>query len=115
MTTIIANQTDTTPSIIFNQTNNTITIKGKSIPFEPETFWPANIYQIKNIIKTNSLLKIEIDLEYVNSNSIQYLTKIASIENTDITWICDGFDDDMIELGETIEHISNTKFGYSMV
>lgn len=104
MTTTIAKQTESTPSIIFNPETNTITIKGKSIPFEPETFWPANIHQIKNIKKP---FTIEINLEYVNTNSIPYLAKIAAIENTRIIWICDQYDEDMIELGETIEYLSN--------
>lgn len=111
MTTII-NGTSTTPNITFNKTTNTITIKGKSIPFEPELFWPIYTHQFKTLSKTNKQLEIEIDLSYINANSIQYLVKIATIENTIITWICDEFDDDMIELGETLEYLSSTKFRY---
>ncbi len=104
MITTIAKQTESTPNIAFNSETNTLEIKGNAFPFEPELFWPANIHQIKNIEKS---FTIKINLEYVNTNSIPYLAKIAAIENTHIVWICDQYDEDMIELGETIEYLSN--------
>lgn len=103
--TFLTPSTQTTPSITYLE--GTLKIEGNAIPFEPELFWPVNIHQIKKLPISN----IEIDLKYLNSTSIHYILQILNINNISITWICNE-DDDMVELGEMLEDLSNNKFNY---
>lgn len=102
MKTTLTKQTDTTPTISYNSVNNLLTIKGKSIPFEPEMYWSLVKFQIKNL----KIDQIEVKLEYINTNSIPYLIEILNTTNGVVTWIYDESDDDMYELGKDLKMIT---------
>lgn len=107
MKTTISKETKTTPSVVFNHSNNTLTISGKSIPFEPELFWSLIINQIKNIKK---LKIIEFNLEYINTNSIPFIIKLIKTSEFDIHWMCDESDIDLCELGEILKTLTKNNF-----
>ena len=74
METIISEKTKTTPKVVYNQYSGEILIKGKSIPFDSDLFWSMVIHQIKNL--KDKVIKIKIDLHYINTNSIIYIYKL---------------------------------------
>lgn len=108
MKTTISEETKTTPSIVLDNINNTLTIKGKSIPFEPELFWSFIINQTKKYeIKT-----IEFKLDYVNTNSISYLVKLINSKQINVIWVYEDLDEDMYELGKDLKSLSDSLFEF---
>lgn len=111
METIISKQTETTPKVVYNEYNNEILIKGKSIPFDSDLFWSMVIHQIKNLQDKNNISKIKIDLHYINTNSIIYLYKLLNMNDKClIEWFFEEGDDDMCELGEYLSFLCKKDF-----
>lgn len=109
METILAKQTKTTPEIVFNNIDNKLTIKGNSFPIESELFWSMIIHQVKNFDQVDV---VEIDLEYINTNSIVYIFKIIELTSSIINWVYEEYDEDMYDLGKMIKTLSKNKFNF---
>lgn len=107
MKTIIVEETNTTPSIILDNNDKSIMIKGKTIPFEPELFWTLVIHQIKNI---KGLKEIIINLEYINTKSISFIIKLINIMDLNIVWLYDESDVDSYELGNILKTLTKNNF-----
>lgn len=101
MKTILSKKTQSTPEIVYNSTNNTINITGRSLMLDPQTFWSLNINVIKNI-SLKEKITLNINFEYINTLSLRCISKLIQIDNIEINWICDEYDDDMIEIGEML-------------
>lgn len=108
MKQIITKNTETTPSVIFNQMTSTLTIEGKLIPFDSEMYWSLINYQLKNL----KIKSVEFNLEYINTNSIVQLVKFLTNNTFNVTWNYEEFDDDMYDLGLNLEKITKNKFKF---
>ena len=111
MKTIISKKTQTNPEIVYDSSNNTINITGRSLMLEPQTFWALNINIIKNIVSKGKVV-LNLDFEYINTLSLRCLSKLIQIENIEINWICDEFDDDMVEIGQMLEINTKQKINF---
>lgn len=109
METTLAKQTKTTPEIVFNNIDNKLTVKGNSFPVESELFWSMIINQIKNFDQVDV---IEIDLEYINTNSIVYILNIIKLNTSIINWTYEKYDEDMYELGKMFKKLSKNQFNF---
>lgn len=108
MRTTLSEKTNTTPKVVFNHNNNTLSIEGKSILFEPELFWALIINQIKKYeIKT-----IMVKLNYINTNSILHLIKLINLKQNNVIWFYEESDEDLLELGKDLEVLSNNLFEF---
>lgn len=106
MKTTIATHTQTTPSIELIDT--TLTISGNAITIEPELFWALPLHQIKQHKNIDSVI---VELNYVSSSSLPHIINlIKNIPGAAVTWICQHHDDDMIELGESLEYVVTNEF-----
>lgn len=108
MKTIITKETNATPSVIFNQLTNTLSIEGKLIPFDSEMYWSLVNHQLKNL-KVNS---VEFNLEYINTNSIIQIVKFLTTNTFNVIWNYEKYDEDMYDLGLNLEKISKNKFKF---
>ena len=100
-------KTNSTPFI--NCKKGLIEIKGKSIPEDPNAFFDPIIDWISAYAKKPARsTKININLDYVNSNSCVFLFKMLQLmQNTyneghkvETNWYCEEDDDTMIALAE---------------
>jgi hypothetical protein len=101
MKTILSKKTQSTPEIVYNSSNKTINITGRSLMFDPQSFWSLKINVIKNI-SLRERITLNINFEYINTLSLRCLSRLIQINNIDINWVCDEYDDDMIEIGEML-------------
>lgn len=102
-TKVLSNQTKSTPGIVLK--NDVLNISGDSYPFEAELFWSLIIHEVKSFKD----VILEIDLNYINSNSIQYLTILSRLNNVgQVIWFYS--DEDDLDIAKTIESISGQKF-----
>ena len=101
MEKILSKKTQSTPEIVYNSSNKTINITGRSLMFDPQSFWSLKINVIKNI-SLRERITLNINFEYINTLSLRCLSRLIQINNIDINWICDEYDDDMIEIGEML-------------
>jgi len=102
---IDADKVKRSPEIIFNAEQGLLSIKGRSMPENPKTFydplitWVGDYVQITN----NKETKVIINLEYYNTSSSLYildilrvLDKLAAKENVEVIleWYLDVDSDD---------------------
>ncbi len=111
MKTMITKKTQTTPEIVYDNSNNTINITGRSLILEPQTFWALNINLIKNLSLKEKIV-LNINFEYINTLSLRCISKLIQIDNIEVNWVCDEFDDDMVEIGEMLEINTNQKMNF---
>jgi hypothetical protein len=103
------NKTKDTPSVIYNEDNNKLELKGNMISFDSGSFWNDIT---REIVENSNLKSVDFDLEYINTDSIKELLIILKNQtNSDleINWLYVDYDDDMKELGENLKKVSMKK------
>ncbi len=97
-----------TPGIEFDSNNGTITIKGISIPEDPQEFFePLNTQIDEYILTPSETTFLDFKLEYFNTsttliirNLIRKLRAISDKTNFKVRWYFETDDEDMEEAGE---------------
>ncbi len=97
-----------TPGIEFDSNNGTITIKGISIPEDPQEFFePLNTQIDEYILTPSETTFLDFKLEYFNTsttliirNLIRKLRAISDKTNFKVRWYYETDDEDMEEAGE---------------
>lgn len=109
MNTINVKATNSTPEVIFGA-DNTLTIKGRSIPANENKFYNPLIKWAESL--EISKLTVDINLEYMNSVSskmLLYLLKKldanASIERLTIRWFFEASDEATYECGKIFKEM----------
>lgn len=108
--------TTKTPEIDFNMNGN-FTITGNSYPEDVYEFY-ANVMQwLEEFVEKNTNpIQLNLDLKFLNTSStraiLNIITKLsATTKNTlTVSWNYDMEDDDMLEVGEDIQSLTNLKF-----
>jgi len=110
MNTTIIDGTKNTPEITFDVENKTLSLNGKSLPEDSETFYLKVNELLDEFLQEINYtgLKIVCDLSYVNSSSSKRIYDIFKMSmkmvcNPDIIWRYDVDDDDVKEQGEEYE------------
>lgn len=104
-----------TPGIEFNSNNGIITIKGISIPEDPQEFFAPLNSQLDNyILNPSENTFLDFKLEYFNTsttliirNLIRKLRDISHKTNFKVKWYFEEEDEDMEEAGEEFKMLFN--------
>ena len=97
-----------TPQVIWSE--NSLLLKGNLIICDNPSFWK----EISNKLLENSKTKhVEFDLEYVNTDSLRILLRLLIKTNgIKYKWYYQDFDEDMLEMGKSIEEITKSHFEF---
>lgn len=108
-----------TPAVDFNATTGLISLKGRSIPEEPRTFYaPLIEWAEKYSIAPSQATEIHIALDYFNSSSrkwlLNFLRKLEAVkingQVVGVNWYYEEDDDDLLMAGEDFRNIINIPF-----
>lgn len=116
MKNLYLSPTTKTPEIDFN-VNGTFNLTGNSYPEDVYEFY-ANVMQwLEEFVEKNTNpIQLNVDLKFLNTSStraiLNIITKLsATTKNTvTVSWNYDMEDDDMLEVGEDIQSLTNLKF-----
>jgi hypothetical protein len=105
---IIQEELKNCPGIFYYPDTNALEITGRSIPENPELIFRKLNDWITSHFENNEALKVNIQLEYINSGSSKYLYEILkkltvyaeSGKELQIKWLYEEDDEAMLELGE---------------
>lgn len=109
------------PKITFDAVNNVFEVSGVSRPENPMEFYQAVIDWLDEYIQSpNDSTTVDFQFEYFNTSSLKYfliiLSKFKEIEeggkSVNINWRYDEEDDEMLEVGENLEELSELEFNY---
>ena len=106
------------PQIDF-KTNGELSILGNCFPENPKVFFEPILKWLEDF-KNNHKgeVNLTIDLNYVNTSSIKILLEIIQTvtgnfkSKAKINWIYEIEDEDMLEVGEDLEKVSEFKFNF---
>ena len=111
--------TETTPELVFYTSECTLLLTGVSIPENPIHIFTEIEVQTQLIFSKCKSPKLHIKLEYFNTSSakylLKYLLKCLSTFNPSITWICEAFDEDIIESGKDFEILCGVPFVFKVI
>ena len=85
---LIIEETEDTPKVVLNKTNNVFEISGMSIPEDPSKFYyPVNKWIEEYVKNPNSSTEFILKFEYFNSSSakqiVELLSKLEKIKESD--------------------------------
>lgn len=118
MKNLLIKATNRTPEIDFN-TNGQLKITGNSYPEDVIQFYePVLDWLDEYVYLINHEIKLDVALNYINTMStkaiLNLITKInSSSKNTvNVSWIYEIDDQDMQEMGEDLQNITQLKFDF---
>ncbi len=112
--------TSSTPEVLFDVENKSLTIKGICTPENPRLFFEP-IFQTMNDFQINSdALTVEICLDYFNTGSSKCLLNLFYMisnhptlkANSVVNWVIEDSDPDIKESGLLFEEITGLTFNY---
>jgi hypothetical protein len=106
------------PQIEFN-TNGDLSIIGNCFPEDPKSFFLPILTWVEEF-KGNHKgeVNLTIDLNYVNTTSVKILLELIQTitanfkSKAKINWVYEIEDEDMLEVGEDLEKVSEFKFNF---
>jgi hypothetical protein len=122
---LIVQETDDTPSILFDIENNTYSIVGISVPenshkiYDPVITWINDV--LGNVKPTAELITLEINLKYFSTTSAKYLLKIITAFSNmclyhkvklTVNWYYHEEDEDMHDAGDLLHKLSGIDFSF---
>lgn len=118
MNALIIEETKETPRIYFDPNNNVFEISNKSLPEDADKFYLPVINWLENYAANpNSNTNFVFKLEYYNTTSARYVSKIVNILNelnktADVTiqWYFYENDEDMEDNGISFSEMNDVKF-----
>lgn len=123
MTSITIESTNETPRILFNVDGN-LSVSGISTPNNVNAFYQPLFDWIKEYktIKPKSV-SLELFIDYLNTSSTRIIVEMIRLiksfeeEATEVNfiWLYDNEDEDMLEMGEEFESVTNASFIYKTV
>lgn len=106
------------PQIDF-KTNGELSILGNCFPEDPKSFFVKILAWLDEFkSKHQGEVNLTIDLNYVNTSSIKILLELIQgvtgnfKSKAKINWIYEIEDEDMLEVGEDLEKVSEFKFNF---
>lgn len=116
---IYREETKTTPLLMLYK--GVLTLSGKAIPIDSNTFFTPLYGQIKKYIDNPlDFTRVNVDLQYANGNSRKCLVRVfylldklkAQGYSVLINWYYENDDDDMLELGLIYYSMNNLHFNF---
>jgi hypothetical protein len=115
---IFIKPTSKTPLIDFRTTGH-LTINGNSYPENVNDFYEPILHWIDDLLEKKLVpISLTVDLKYINTSSTKSILNIVKKINTlgkgtiRVFWLYEIDDDDMIEIGEDLEKLSEIKFEF---
>jgi hypothetical protein len=106
---LILSATVNTPQICFRNSGELL-IKGRSLPEDVTTFYNPVLQWLRQFIAET--VKLEIDIDYMNSSSTKKLLEIfksidknSGVRNFYVNWLYDIDDEDALEKGLMMEEV----------
>ncbi|MEZ5000489.1 MAG: DUF1987 domain-containing protein [Bacteroidales bacterium] len=120
---IIQEQSKNSPGISFDPGKGTLKIIGRSIPENPEAVYKPLRDWITRFFSFSDKLKIEINLEYINSGSSKHLLELLRLlrdfkeggKHLTIVWLYEEDDEAIMELGEHYRDTSGIPIEIEMI
>jgi hypothetical protein len=110
--------TTKTPEIDFN-VNGQFSINGNSYPEDVYEFYAHVMQWLEEFVAENTnTIHLNVDLKFLNTSStraiLNIITKIGASSNyaVNVSWNYDAEDDDMLEIGEDLQSLTNLKFQF---
>jgi hypothetical protein len=107
-----------TPEIDFN-VNGQFKINGNSYPEDVYEFYAGVIQWLQEFVEKNTnTIHLNVDLKFINTSTtraiLNLIIKISASSNysVNVSWNYDAEDDDMLEMGEDIQSLTNLKFQF---
>lgn len=113
-----------TPLIDFNGSNGQMSIKGRSIPDNPEDFWfPVVNWFETYMLEPKELTEFNINLEYFNVTSSKRILAllyklnelIDSGKKVHVNWFYREGDEDMYEVGQDYAYMVKVPFDFKLM
>ncbi|MBL4752721.1 MAG: DUF1987 domain-containing protein [Flavobacteriales bacterium] len=121
MTGLRIEATKSTPEITLNAKTHIMVLKGRSLPENTRQFYD----QIKHWLNSyappkGTLICIDVSFTYVSSSSLIALLSILKQlkEHTErgcelkVKWYYEKYDDDLLSIGEDMQHLADVEFEY---
>lgn len=120
---IIQEQTKNYPGINYDKASDTLFIKGRSIPENPESVFKPLRDWLTDYFESSESLIMSIILEYINSGSSKHLIEILKVlkqyqddgKKLEITWFYEEDDEAIMELGEHFRDTSGLPIRIEML
>ena len=120
---IIQEQTKNYPGINYDKDKDTLFIKGRSIPENPESVFKPLRDWVNDYFRLSESLNMSIILEYINSGSSKHLIEILKVlkqhqdkgKKLHITWYYEEDDEAIMELGEHFRDTSGLPIKIEML
>jgi hypothetical protein len=109
------------PKITFDADNNKFEVEGVSRPENPTEFYQPVIDWLDAYVENpNDATTVNFRFDYFNTSSLKFfliiLSKFKDVEEAgkevNINWHYDEEDDEMLEVGENLEELSELEFKY---
>ncbi len=109
------------PKIVFDSANNIFEVEGVSRPENPMEFYQPVIDWLDAYQENpNETTTVNFKFDYFNTSSLKYfliiLSKFKEVEEAGkavkINWSYDEEDEEMLEVGENLEELSELEFNY---
>ncbi|MDA9563176.1 DUF1987 domain-containing protein [Flavobacteriales bacterium] len=114
MNSLILAEGKNTPEIVFDPSQNSFSVKGKSFPENAKRFY-AEVLEWLDNYAPSSPITFDVVLYYISSSSIisilEIIRKLDKINSNgdlvSINWYYEADDDDIKKIGEDYQRISN--------
>jgi hypothetical protein len=118
MNTLIIDGTKETPRIHFDPGNNIFEMSSRSLPEDADEFYIPIIRWLENYIeRPNSMTNFTFKLDYYNTASARYITRIVKIldklgeeHDVKVYWYYREIDEDMQSMGEEYKEMTDIDF-----
>ena len=112
--------TPKTPLVQFDFGTKTLLLKGVSCPDNPLQFFTPIFENLKEFLKSNSELNVEMQLDYFNTGSSKCILNLFQIitdsledkQNVKVKWITDEGDSELREAGKIFQEMSGLDFTF---
>ncbi len=113
-----------TPEIVFDPTTGKMLLSGKSYPADAIEFYQPIIEWSRDYVKqTTQETELTCEIEYLNSASQKQLVELIMAfkplydksKNFSVVWKFEEGDDDILSVGELVEHELEIPFRYEEV
>ncbi len=119
---LIIEEDQYSPGVIFNPTTNEYKIWGKSLPENPEKMYRPVLEWAEAFAKDpSSDMTLQLDLVYLNTASTKWLKQVLAAlgemnrkgKKLSIEWVYEEFDEDMQDLGEDLKNLTGLEFTFT--
>lgn len=112
--------TPKTPLVQFDFEAKILLLKGVSCPDNPLQFFTPIFENLKEFMKSNSELNVEMQLDYFNTGSSKCILNLFQIitdsledrQNIKVKWITDEGDSELKEAGKIFQEMSGLNFTF---